>query len=105
MTEILNDTNFEKTLKENKLVLVDFFAQWCGPCKMLAPIIDELSEEYKDKIKIVKVDVDEAQEAAKKFEIMSIPTLIFFDNGGVKDSLMGLVSKDILKGKIEELIK
>ncbi len=105
MTEILNDTNFDKTLKDNKLVLVDFFAAWCGPCKMLAPIIDELSEEYKDKIKIVKVDVDEAQEIAKKFEIMSIPTLIFFDSSEVKDSLMGLVSKDILKGKIEELIK
>lgn len=105
MLEILKDTNFDETLKNNKHVLVDFFAQWCGPCKMLAPIIDELSEEYKDKIKIVKVNVDEAIETSKKFDIMSIPTLIFFEGGAAKDTLMGLVSKDILKEKIENFIQ
>lgn len=105
MTEILKDTNFDETLKNNKHVLVDFFAQWCGPCKMLAPIMDELSEEYKDKIKIVKIDVDESSETARKFDIMSIPTMIFFENGVAKDTAMGLISKDILKEKIDKFIK
>lgn len=105
MTEIINDTNFSEVLKNNKHVLVDFFAQWCGPCQMLAPIIDELSEEYKDKIKIVKVDVDEAQKIAQQFEVMSIPTLIFFENGNIKDTMMGLVAKDALKDKINKLIE
>ena len=105
MTEIIKDTNFESILKNNKYVLVDFFAQWCGPCKMLAPIMDELSEEYKDKIKIVKLDVDESPETAKKFDIMSIPTIIFFENGVAKDTLMGLVAKNILKEKIDQFTK
>lgn len=105
MTEILKDTNFEETLKNNKYVLVDFFAQWCGPCKMLAPIMDELSEEYKDKIKIVKLDVDESPETARKFDIMSIPTMIFFESSVAKDTAMGLISKDILKEKIDKFIK
>jgi thioredoxin 1 len=105
MTQILNDQDFEEVLKSNKYVLVDFFAEWCGPCKMLAPIIDELSEEYKDKIKIVKINVDESPITAQKFEIMSIPTLIFFVSGQIKDTLMGLIAKDILKNKIEEIIK
>ncbi len=105
MTEILKDTNFDETLKNNKYVLVDFFAVWCGPCKMLAPIMDELSEEYKDKIKIVKLDVDESPETARKFDIMSIPTMIFFENGEPKDTLMGLIAKDVLKNKIDEFTK
>ena len=105
MTEIIKDTNFESILKNNKYVLVDFFAQWCGPCKMLAPIMYELSEEYKDKIKIVKLDVDESPETAKKFDIMSIPTIIFFENGVAKDTLMGLVAKNILKEKIDQFTK
>ncbi len=105
MTEILKDTNFDETLKNNKYVLVDFFAQWCGPCKMLAPIMDELSEEYKDKIKIVKIDVDESSSTARKFDIMSIPTMIFFESGVAKDTLMGLIAKDVLKEKIDTFIK
>lgn len=104
--EHLNDSNFENFIKENKNVVVDFFADWCGPCKMLAPILEELSEEYKDKdIKIVKLDVDGAGNTAAKFDVMSIPTIIFFQDGKLKDTSIGLVSKDILKNKIQDLIK
>jgi len=104
--EYLNDTSFENFIKENKNVVVDFFADWCGPCKMLGPIVEELSEEYKDKgVKIVKVNVDESGKVAQKFDIMSIPTIIFFQNELVKDTLIGLVTKENLENKIKDLIK
>ena len=102
MTEILKDTNFDETLKNNKYVLVDFFAQWCGPCKMLAPIMDELSEEYKDKIKIVKLDVDESPETARKFDIMSIPTMHLYKNGAFVSQRVGFASSDMLEAFIDQ---
>ncbi len=104
--EYLNDSNFENFVKSHKNIVVDFFAEWCGPCKMLSPIIEELSEEYKDKeIKIVKVNVDEAGNAAQKFDVMSIPTIVFIKDGIVKDVSIGLISKDNIKNKIEDLLK
>ncbi|HNZ86844.1 MAG TPA: thioredoxin [bacterium] len=104
--EYLNESTFENFINNNKNVVVDFFADWCGPCKMLAPILEELSNDYKDKdIKIVKLNVDEAGNIAQKFDIMSIPTIIFFQNGKVKDTTIGLVSKEVLNNKIQDLIK
>lgn len=85
-------------------VLVDFWAHWCGPCKVIAPIIDELAKEYAHKIKIGKVDVDSNPRTATTYGIMSIPTLIFFKNGQVMDQVAGIVSKADLKHKIEEYI-
>lgn len=106
MTEILNDTNFDEFVKNNNYLVVDCFADWCGPCKALAPTIDELAKEYEGKgVKIVKLDVDQAVSVAEKFDIMSIPTVLFFKNGELKDSSMGLLPKDVIKNKIEELIK
>ncbi|MBP5343611.1 MAG: thioredoxin [Alphaproteobacteria bacterium] len=80
--EQVNDMNFEQeVLKSDKPVLVDFFATWCGPCRQMLPIADELSESMKDKVKIVKMDVDDAPETPEKYGIQSIPTMILFKNG------------------------
>ncbi len=98
--EIINSDVFEKTIKEG-VTLVDFFATWCGPCKMLGPILEELSTEMTD-VKFVKVDVDDNPELAEKFGIMSIPSVFLFKNGEVAGSFLGLRSKENVKAFIEE---
>jgi len=99
------DSNFKKDVLESDLtVLVDFWANWCGPCKVIAPIVEELAREYKGKIKIGKVDVDHNPKTATEYGIMSIPTLIFFKNGKVTDQVVGALNKTDLKHKIEEYI-
>jgi len=93
----VNKKNFEKeVLEEEKPVLVDFSAEWCGPCQLLKPIFDELSKEIKE-IKFVKVDVDEEKELALKYGVRGVPCLILFKNGEVFDRLVGLTSKEYLK--------
>ncbi len=102
--ELINEKNFkEKTSKG--VVVVDFFANWCGPCRMLSPILEEVQEELGDKVKIYKVNVDEEENLSRQFGIMSIPCVIFFKNGEVADKQIGLVSKDILISKIENVAK
>jgi len=98
--EIINEKEFEEKTKEG-LVLVDFFATWCGPCRMLSPILEEISEELGDKIKIYKIDVDENEKLTRSFGIMSIPTMIFFKNGTQVQKQVGLLNKD----SIIEIIK
>ena len=106
MAKILNDTNFDDFIKDNKNVVVDFFAEWCGPCKMLGPVIDEIAEEYKDKdVKIVKINIDESPESAKKFNVMSIPPIFYLKDKEIKDTVMDLLSKNELKEKIDKLIQ
>lgn len=99
MEIILTESNFEEeVLKSDLPVLVDFWATWCGPCMMLAPTVEEIAKEYAGKIKVGKVNVDEAPEIARKYGIMSIPTLIMFKNGKISDKSIGLVPKEhILK--------
>lgn len=98
-----SDTNFKKEVLESDLpVLVDFWADWCGPCRMIAPIIEELAQEYKDEVKIGKLDVDGHPKTATQYGIMSIPTLVFFKGGKVMGQVVGVVSKQELKLKIEE---
>ena len=89
------DQTFE-TETESGLVLIDFWAPWCGPCKMIAPVLEEIDSEIGDKVKIVKVDVDENQETAAKFGVMSIPTLIVLKNGEVVDKVVGFQPKEAL---------
>lgn len=99
------DDNFKKEVLESNLpVLVDFWANWCAPCKTIAPSIDDLAKEYAGKIKIGKVDVDSNSKVTGQYGIMSIPTIIFFKNGKVMGQLVGAVSKLDLKRKIEEYL-
>ncbi|WP_054958182.1 thioredoxin [Paenibacillus dakarensis] len=96
----VSDQTFTSEVEGQGTVVVDFWAPWCGPCKMLAPILDELSQELGDDVKIAKVNVDENPESASRFGVMSIPTLIFFKNGQPVDKVVGLNSKEALKGII-----
>lgn len=103
MTEIFTKANFEsEVLNASRVVLVDFWASWCGPCQMVSPVIDELSEEYKGKIKVGKVNVDEQGELASNFAIVSIPTVILFKNGKIEERLVGAYSKDSYEDLIEK---
>ena len=97
----LDEKNFEnEVLKSPIPVLVDFWAEWCGPCKMIGPIIDQLSSELQGKMKITKVNVDEAQELAGRFNVMSIPTLLIFKGGKPVDQIVGALPKDKLLAKL-----
>lgn len=93
--KIIQEKDFDKEVKEG-LVLVDFFATWCGPCRMMSMILEEIEEEVKDKIKIIKVDVDDNEELARRFNIMSIPTLILFNDGKLYEKHVGIWQKDDL---------
>jgi len=101
---VFTDKNFQDdVIKASGLVMVDFFATWCGPCKMMAPSIDKLAEVYKGKVKMGKLDVDENPEVSGQYEIQSIPTIIFFKNGEMVDKLIGFQSEEALKNKIDSL--
>ena len=97
----LTDANFEKEIS-NGVVLVDFWAAWCGPCKMIAPVVSELAEQFEGKAKIAKLNVDEQKQTALKYGVRSIPTLIIFKNGEPVDRLVGLKSKSNLAKAIEK---
>lgn len=91
----LNNENFKKeVMQSDKTVIVDFYADWCGPCKMMSPILDDIANELESKIRVYKVNVDESRDIAMKYEIMSIPTLIIFKNGKVINTLVGLRDKN-----------
>lgn len=98
----VNAANFDQeVVKSAQPVLVDFWGEHCAPCKMLAPILDEFATEYDGKVRIAKVDVGEHQELAARFQIISIPTLLFFKNGQVVDQVVGLKSRKELKSKLD----
>jgi len=99
----LNDSNFDQVIKSDKPVLVDFWAEWCGPCKMIGPVLDELAEEYAGKVKIGKVNIDEQQALAAEYGIRAIPTLLLFNHGQVAEQIVGLRSKRDLKTSFERL--
>jgi thioredoxin 1 len=102
----LTDANFEETvLKSDKPVLVDFWAEWCGPCRMVGPVVEELSKEYDGKAVVGKVNVDNNPNVSAQFGIRNIPTLLFFKNGQVVDKQVGAVPKSVLAGKLEAQLK
>ncbi len=94
----------QEVLKASGLVLVDFWAVWCGPCRMVAPIVDEISKEYTGKLKVLKLNTDENPDVAGKYRIMGIPTLMFFKNGQTVDQVVGAVPKSQLKTKVDALL-
>ena len=100
----VNDNDFYNAIKKDKLVLVDFWAGWCGPCQMMAPTIEEVAKEFLDKVKIIKLNVDNSPSIATDFNVMNIPTLIFFKDGQDVDRIVGVASKRDLSHKIKELI-
>ena len=100
----INEGNFEaEVLKSTEPVLVDFWATWCGPCKMLSPVLEEIAGEQAGHAKIVKVNVDENQNLAQRYGIQAIPTLLYFSNGEVRDSSLGLTSKKAILAKLAGL--
>lgn len=105
MAIAVNDSNFEEVVLKSELpVLVDFWAEWCGPCKMMLPIVEEISKEYEGKLTVVKVDVDGNPGTAAKFGIRNIPTILFFKNGQIADKQVGAVPKNTLIEKINALL-
>ena len=101
----VTDENFEEiVLKSSLPVLVDFWAVWCPPCKIIGPFIDEFANEYEGKAVICKLNVDENQETARKYKVMSIPTLLLFKDGEIKDQVVGAMPKDQLKERLDALV-
>ncbi|MDE6046818.1 MAG: thioredoxin [Alistipes sp.] len=100
----MNKENFSELLSQEKPVVIDFWAEWCGPCRMVAPIVDELAAEYEGKVVIAKCDVEENDEITMKYGVRNIPTILFLKGGEVVDKQVGAVSKDVLKSKIENLL-
>lgn len=105
MAQDLTDQNFEEVvLNSEKPVIVDFWAEWCGPCRIVSPIVEEIGKEYKDKAVVAKLDVDSNPSTTIKFGIRNIPTVLFFKNGEVADKQVGAVPKSNLVAKLEALL-
>ena len=101
----ITDENFEaEVIKSDKPVLIDFWAVWCGPCKLIAPIVEELAGEYEGKVKIGKLDVDSNQQTSIKFGVRSIPTLLLFKGGNLKDTIIGAVPKSKIVEKLNAVL-
>ena len=104
MATVWNDANFDQEVLQSDIpVLVDFYADWCGPCKMMSPVIDQISAEYAGRLKVGKINVDESPNTSAQYRVMSIPTILFIKNGQVADQVIGAVPKRQLVEKIEKL--
>ena len=102
---VVTEDTFQSAVLENPLpVIVDFWAEWCPPCRMVAPILEQIAEDYDGRAVICKVNVDENQSLAQKYGIQSIPTLLFFNNGEIKEQVIGALPKDQLVPKLEEIL-
>lgn len=102
----LTDDNFEtEVLKSDRPCLVDFWAEWCGPCRMVGPVVEEVAKEYGEKLKVGKLNVDQNSQTATKYGIMSIPSLLFFNEGKMVDQIIGAVPKKQLVEKLDKIVK
>ena len=104
MAKVATNSNFQELLQDSKLVVVDFWAEWCGPCKAVAPIVEQLATEYEGRVLIGKYDVDEGTDLAVDFGVRNIPTILFFKDGKMVDRQVGSSSYDDLKAKVEALL-
>ena len=100
----ITDTNYSEIAASSKVVLIDFWATWCGPCRILSPTVDEIAAEYDGRVTVAKCNVDDAQDVAMKFRIRNIPTLIFLKDGELADRTVGVVSKAEIAAKLDSLI-
>jgi thioredoxin 1 len=99
------DKSFDNEIKTNLPVLVDFWAEWCGPCRAVSPIVDEIAKEYQGKLKVMKVNVDDNQSTAMKYQVMSIPTILFLKNGQEVDKIVGALPKSSIKSKVDAILE
>ena len=104
MALVITDANIKELINSGKPVVVDFWAEWCGPCRMVGPLVEELAKEYEGKVVIGKMDVDENTETPTEYGIRNIPTILFFKNGEVVDKQIGATQKSVLAAKIEALL-
>ncbi len=104
MALVVTNENYEALMASDKPVVIDFWAEWCGPCRMIGPIIEELAEEYKDQVVIGKCDVDSNDDIVAQYRVRNIPTVVFIKGGAVVDKVVGAASKDALKAKVEALL-
>jgi len=104
IVEVMTSTWEKEVLQSQEVVMVDFWAVWCGPCKMIAPTVEELAKEYAGKVKVAKLNTDENPDIASRYKIMGIPTIMFFKNGERVDQVVGAVPKTQLKSKIDSLL-
>lgn len=104
ISEITKDRFQTEVLEANQPVLVDFYAPWCGPCHAMGPVLDSLANEFAGRAKLVKVNVDEAPELAVQYGITAVPTLIFFNNGDIVDTIVGMASQRALRSKLDSLV-
>lgn len=102
---VVSDANFSETAKKHPLLFVDFWAAWCGPCRMMGPIVDELAREYAGKVVFAKLNVDESQETASNFGVMSIPTFVIMKDGSEAQRLVGAMPKEKLKEELQKYLK
>lgn len=104
MAKVINDANIAEVLASGKPVVIDFWATWCGPCRVLGPTVEEVAEEYADKAIVAKCNVDDCEDISMKYGIRNIPTLVFIKNGEVVDRTVGVVSKQDIVSRIEKLL-
>lgn len=104
VSEVTTSTWDDEVIKAQGLVMIDFWAAWCGPCRIISPTVEELSKEYGGKVKVLKLNTDENSDIASRYQVMGIPTLMFFKNGTKLDQIVGVVPKQFLKEKIESFL-